>query len=206
MFKGYLSHLLYSNYNFKVLGIEGSNEKCKIALANQDNYYKDSQESVIFHEHFVTNDSVEYLQETIEQNFNSDVCIVGLHACADLSITILDIFLKIDRIKSMVIMPCCYHRLQCKINEDQSETFQNFPKSSVLKRLFEKHKAESFIRRSFLRNACQYTSATISEMSENEHEVHGKNLLFRAILQAVAFESKYLFYYYNNIKPGFNAT
>lgn len=164
-------------------------------MKNQENYYKGSKGNVIYHKHFVTENSVEFLGETIEKNYTSNkennISIVGLHACADLSITILDIFLKLNDVKSLIMMPCCYHRLTLKLNDDNSETFHNFPKSSLFKRLFLKYNANCFIKRPFLRNACQYSNGKILDMSEKEHDLHAKNMLFRAILQEVANESKY---------------
>lgn len=181
--------MLNANYKFKILGIEGSSEKYKIALINQENHYNDSKRHVIYVEHFVTNDSKAYLEKLFSETFhNKNICMTGLHACADLSITILDIFIQIDTIKSLVIMPCCYHRLKFRTIENNSEIFENFPKSQTLKSLFSKYNAQEFIRRPFLRNACQHTSSTWTEMSVEDHEKHAKNCLLRAILQKIAVE------------------
>ena len=55
----------------------------------------------------------------LEQNKNtqlpsitSDICMVGLHCCGDLSPTMLKYFAKMDFIKSLCIVSCCYHRME----------------------------------------------------------------------------------------------
>lgn len=179
-----------------MLGIEGCKEKHKQALKNQEDQYKNTKDVVLHVQHYITAESANFLAEKIDE-LNRDVpwCMVGLHACADLSVDILDIFMNVERIKSLIIMPCCYHRLKVSFNCDKSrmERFENFPKSNLMKRLFAKHDANHFIRRPFLRNACQQTSTTLMDMNENDHNLHAKNVLLRAIIQLVAKQREYIF-------------
>ncbi|KAL3286430.1 hypothetical protein HHI36_000938 [Cryptolaemus montrouzieri] len=123
---GYLSYLLAENHNYSVLAIEGSKEKIDSALGNQNSHHQSSKENITFLHHFITNDSQDEIERAINKHFKiSDrVCICGLHACADLSITILELFLKIKQVKSLVIMPCCYHRLKLEKEIDGRNIFQ----------------------------------------------------------------------------------
>lgn len=118
------------------------------------------------------------------------VCITGLHACADLSVTILNIFSQLDFVKSLIIMPCCYHRLELQEVTDTEERFRNFPTSGMLKTAYSKYNGEHFLRRPFLRLACQQSKGLWKDMSSNEHLVHSKSCIFRAIVQDVAIQGK----------------
>ncbi|XP_068894036.1 probable methyltransferase-like protein 25 [Tenebrio molitor] len=113
-------------------------------------------------------------------------CITGLHACADLSVTILEIFAKLDVAKSMVIMPCCYHRLKQK-----ERGFENFPKSKLLGLVVGEREALDFLNVPFLRLACQSSGDGFARMTEVEREAHTNGCLFRAILQDVAEAEHY---------------
>lgn len=178
-----------------MLGIEGCAEKHKQALENQRKRYVKSKDHVLHLQHYVTAESASFLNEKmVELNEEVPWCMVGLHACADLSVDILDIFVKLRRMKSLIIMPCCYHRLKLSSSAKVSVTehFENFPKSSLIKRLYVKHNAESYIRRPFLRNACQQTNTTLMDMNEDDHRLHAENVLLRAIIQLVATQREYI--------------
>lgn len=181
-----------------MLAIEGDPNKVAIAKKNQRQKYPDSiiGNSVRYVEHFITENSSESLSELLNE-FDSELtsttvaracCITGLHACADLSITILELFTQLEFAKSLVIMPCCYHRLQMLANDDDDgrEIFKYFPVSNLMKLLFDEFDASRFMRKPFLRLACQQTIYSFSEMSYEEHQIHAQNLLYRAILQDVA--------------------
>ncbi|XP_056640923.1 uncharacterized protein LOC130447898 [Diorhabda sublineata] len=97
---GYLSHHLHSTFQYKVVGIESSKEYVEMSLKNQSKFHHDSKDEVKFIDHFITTESDETLRSIIESNFDSlglqSTCLVGLHACADLSVTVLDLFTKLD--------------------------------------------------------------------------------------------------------------
>ncbi|XP_045461076.1 probable methyltransferase-like protein 25 [Harmonia axyridis] len=187
---GYLSYLLAEDHKCSVLAIEGCPQKMESALKYQLKYHKYSRERVTFYNHFITENSVNEINKSLNNTFSKEeaICMCGLHACADLSVTILDLFLEMDQVKSLVIMPCCYHRLGLRETVDEREYFKGFPISEALKYYFEKYDASNFLKRPFLRLACQTTSTTFQEMSDSQHEEHAKNFLMRGILQKAADE------------------
>lgn len=97
------------------------------------------------------------------------------------------LFLDLDFVKGLVIMPCCYHRLQESNTEDR---FENFPVSEALKEVYNKVNGERFLRKYFLRLACQQSAASFIKMDEAEHRIHAEQCLFRAILEASAREGR----------------
>lgn len=189
MFQGYLPHLLNDRYNWKVLGVESKSEFVKQAYKLQEKNYPCCKGNVKFTNHFIDSSSNETLCTLYEEKFESidtkSGCIIGLHACADLSLTILDLFTRMDAIKTLVIMPCCYHRIEVDRIVEDKEYFKNFPASETLKEIFDEYEAETFLRRPFLRLACQQTLGRIVNMSEEQHIKQARCLLFRAILQNV---------------------
>lgn len=152
-------------------------------------------------QHFVDENSIEFLQSTLtESNINdnnSGVSLVGLHACADLTITLLRLFSKMNCVHQAVVMPCCYHRL--KKAEDQinlvpcdtsMELFANFPVSSSLRDLYDSVKGGNFLTSAFLRLACQNTAANWRTMSPEDHTRHSIAAMRRALLQKVTEEGR----------------
>ncbi|XP_060517478.1 probable methyltransferase-like protein 25 [Cylas formicarius] len=190
---GYLSHFLYSKYNYKVLGLEASEEFLHAAYRHQEKYHPASRGCVKFCRIYIKDDSCEDVERLIEEHFNKaeNICITGLHACADLSIDILHLFAKMKSAKALVVMPCCYHRIQCKVESNRCEYFKNFPSSLVFKEEFHKHEFYRFIRRPFLRLACQRRNFNIFNLSEEESNCQARSWMFRAIFQAVVEEEKY---------------
>lgn len=182
---------MHTNYNYSVLGIEGSKEKLKLAQNRQNLHHPKTKEHVKFAQHFVTNDSLNEITTILKNNFPSaKKCIIsGLHACADLSPTILKLFLKTDIFKSIVIMPCCYHRMQIQ-NSKGRETFLNFPLSNTLRIVYEKVDGGTFLRRYFLRLACQRSVSGGGDMTEEERDIHSRNCLYRAVLEDVVQKGK----------------
>lgn len=160
------------------------------AYANQEKFYSNLKDRVIFAKHYINKHSCEEILKLKNQHFLSiepkTGCIIGLHACADLSVTILELFLKLDFAKCLVIMPCCYHRININESDEENEYFENFPASMKLKELFNEFEAAKFLRRPFLRLACQQTLYNFANMCDDDHEMHSRNLMHRAILQKVA--------------------
>ncbi|KAF5274828.1 hypothetical protein FQR65_LT00411 [Abscondita terminalis] len=187
---GYLSYLLYEKYNYKILAIEGSEETYQLALKKQNEHHINTKECVKFIHHFITENSHNEIKTFLEStNWNIDkVCISGLHACADLSTTILDVFKKLDVAMAMAVMPCCYHRLEMSLNSEEEEKFLNFPKSKMLRDTYNKLHGQTFLRRPFLRLACQQTGSSWQCTTAEDHLIHSKNCTLRAILQEVAYE------------------
>lgn len=115
---------------------------------------------------------------------------VGLHACADLSLTVLKLFMELDDCTGLVIMPCCYHRLKIQEIDGEKEMFENFPISTIFEKYFAEFEAETFLRRPFLRLACQQNIGTFISLSEEEHTKHARSFLHRAVLEKVVIEGE----------------
>lgn len=171
------------------MGIECSLQYVDMAYKNQKKYYPNSDGDVKFAQHYIDENSSDKIATLLEKYFpnlpHKTVCITGLHACADLSITILDLFTKLDFVKCLVIMPCCYHRIDLESTEAEKEYFKNFPSSKLFKDLFKEFEAEHFITRPFLRLACQQSMEVFKHMTPEEHEQHSRSCMYRAILQEV---------------------
>lgn len=166
------------------MGLEGSADKHKRAIERQNKLHPKSKSHIHYHQLFVTQSS-----STEIKNITTEVSVItGLHACADLSITIQKLFLELDFIKGLVIMPCCYHRLEVLQESSTEDRFKNFPLSKALKEVYNKRNGERFLRRYFLRLACQQSVASFVEMDEEEHKIHAEQCLFRAILEEAARE------------------
>lgn len=186
--------MLNHNYNYPVLGIECSQERIKQANANQSKYHPNSKDQVVFVEYYIEEHSSTFITNTVkdlfqEQDIKSS-CIVGLHACADLSIIILKLFMEMEFCKGLIIMPCCYHRLKIQEQDENRDIFENFPISAVFKKVFSDFTAEEFLRVPFLRLACQQNIGSFISMSEEEHRQHARSFLYRAILEAVTTNGK----------------
>lgn len=140
----------------------------------------------------VADDSFTFMQNLYENKLNSNgnVCIIGLHICADLCVTVLDLFKKLDFVKGMVIMPCCYHRMLVYVGENSTESFAKFPCSKVFQRRYNLMGGNQFLKRTFLRMAAQRSNENWKDLTKDEHEFRGKNCLFRAIIQEIAAEGK----------------
>ncbi|KAJ8956042.1 hypothetical protein NQ317_009738 [Molorchus minor] len=194
-FLGYLSHLLNVCYQYTVVGIDCSSEKIALAYKNQDKYFSICKDNVKFVELSIDENSAEKIkllkQEYFqEMNDKSRCCIVGLHACADLSITVLELFDKLNFVNCLVIMPCCYHMIDLEKSVNEREYFKRFPSSKLFKQMWKQLDAESYIKRTFLRLACQQTAQSFVNMSKEEHDKHSRSCIFRATLQEVAESGK----------------
>ncbi|KAJ8707287.1 hypothetical protein PYW08_011421 [Mythimna loreyi] len=176
---GYLDQLLFETTNYKILGIECNESHYVGAKIRQRKYHSSSTEHVKYIKHTVTENSHENIEEFLNDKFKNhrEFCITGLHACADLTIDAINLFLKMSHAKTMVIMPCCYHKMV-----EYGGVFKNFPLSDCLKGLFSKFKGGEFMRVPFLRLAAQPPSV------DDKLEDLVFNLLSRAVLQKFAFK------------------
>lgn len=141
--------------------------------------YPDS--SVKYVQHFIEESSGSNISKFLVDNLNSfeeDVALIGLHACADLTITSISLFFSIPKVKKLIIMPCCYHKLK---NKNENE-FHNIPLSQ---KLLKAYKNNNFINRCFLRLACNQTSSRWLEMTKNDHFDHSYNMFQRAVLECL---------------------
>ncbi|XP_046975139.1 uncharacterized protein LOC124541277 [Vanessa cardui] len=91
----------------------------------------------------------------------------------------MNIFLKMEKARAIIIMPCCYHR----IFEETSCKFKNFPLSNALKDVYEKYNGSDYLTVPFLRLATQPPNACKENMKDLVF-----NLLARAVLQLYSSE------------------
>lgn len=133
--------------------------------------------------HSICENSDRAVREHLKDKFfkYGNICITGLHACADLTIDAINLFLKIEEAKSLLLMPCCYHKM---LRDNERQIFKNFPLSSNLKAVFDKHKGHDFLGIPFLRLASQPPS-----VDENLKDLVF-NLLARALVQMYADKRK----------------
>ncbi len=151
--------------------------------------FPDSHASVKFVQHFVGSDSASFIQSTLMQEFNlneiPDLTLTGLHACADLTVSSLNLFLNISMVRKLLIMPCCYHKMKCKVNS--TDEFDNVPLSERVKSA---HYVNDVINRPFLRLAGQQTALRWRSNTEAEHIEHGRNMFIRGVVEAVLNEGE----------------
>lgn len=191
---GYLSQMLNTKYQYKILGLEADAERVATAKNRQMKYFPNSINCVQFCQHFITEESDGFIKmELMKNNFCKNasaqlkIGIIGLHACADLTITAIKLFLNMNVAKHLVIMPCCYHKMTYADN--QCVHFKNIPLSTVMESIFHGG-LKDIICRPFLRLASQQTAARWKLMSDKEHFRHGQNMFERAALDMILKEGQ----------------
>lgn len=148
-------------------------------------WFPKSLDKVLYVQHRVTPKSCSAINEYLKNtgwDLTNGVCMVGLHTCGDLVASAIDIFNSSSFLKKLVVMPCCYHRMQFK-NIDGAEIFQNFPSSKILKQKFESARCAKYFRRPFLRLACQQRPGVWESFDGFELEARSFRLLSRSILE-----------------------
>ncbi|XP_054737059.1 probable methyltransferase-like protein 25 isoform X2 [Anastrepha obliqua] len=188
---GYLSESLCSvNTSWCVLGLESDNCRVTAARKRLQQQMPEASRRVIYVQQLIEANSSSAIKQHIacsrfddSQAMLGKWAIIGLHACADLSVTAINLFLELAEVKCLVIMPCCYHKLQ----QTTDGNFLNFPLSKSLKKIVaeKKEDIESYLNRPFLRLACQETSARWRNSSGDEHLAHGKQMFWRAVADAI---------------------
>ncbi|KAJ2938423.1 hypothetical protein O0L34_g13340 [Tuta absoluta] len=109
---GYLDQLLYETTDIKVLGIECNENHYVGAKKRQNQYHRNSLQNVKYIKHTINENSDRNIQEYVIDKFGvSTFCITGLHACADLTIDGINLFMKMADAKGLILMPCCYHKM-----------------------------------------------------------------------------------------------
>lgn len=141
---------------------------------------------VVFTELFVNANSSDSIRQQIREHFPNarKIGLVGLHACADLSVEVLKLYSNLPNAACLVIMPCCYHRMNL-VDADERR-FHSFPASQLGLGLFKKYEAEGFLNQQFLRLACQQSLSSFVRMTEEEHRIHAQQCVHRAVLELVA--------------------
>lgn len=188
---GYLSEMLSSRYHFKVLGIEGDQAKVDSALKRLKTSSPDVTKKIQYTQHFITESSNEFIEQQIATIDPTEAVIVGLHSCADLTITAIKLFHQIEKVKKLMIMSCCYHR-QLK-NETKNERFQNLPLSKTFKAALDNVPgSEDMINVAFARLACQHSAVRWRKLSIEDHVQHGHTMFERALVELIPLDGEHV--------------
>ncbi|KAH8319689.1 hypothetical protein KR074_003873 [Drosophila pseudoananassae] len=195
---GYLSQaLLELNPEYLIVGLEAAEDRVEKARQRCIQHLPPAApSSIAYHQHFIDGDSSSYIESQASELARKNNCqdlqkmsIIGLHACADLSVTAMKLFLEIPRVRCLHIMPCCYHKLELQSSSPEasdSHLFVNFPLSCVLRRCVETSSQKPILNRPFLRLACQQTKSHWGlEYTEKKHADHGYQMYIRALAEAL---------------------
>ncbi|KAL0809492.1 hypothetical protein ABMA28_011039 [Loxostege sticticalis] len=178
---GYLDQMFYEATGYNVLGLECNLSHYARAVDRQMKYHESSLENVVYIHHRVTKNSGEDISQYLRDYFRNHgaVCITGLHSCGDLAVEGMSLFLKMEDVRTLILMPCCYHKMERKGNR-----FVNFPLSSALKEVFDRRNGEELIGVPFMRLAAHPTQ------NDRSLEQMVFSLMSRAVLQLYAFTHK----------------
>ncbi|KAJ0257170.1 S-adenosyl-L-methionine-dependent methyltransferases superfamily protein [Hirschfeldia incana] len=80
------------------------------------------------------NEGLRSSQSSGDANRPCSLVLAGLHACGDLSVTMLRTFMECEEVKAVVSIGCCYNLLSEKTSEDSCSKY-GFPMSAGLKSL-----------------------------------------------------------------------
>ncbi|CAD7076865.1 unnamed protein product [Hermetia illucens] len=190
---GYLSEILFRKSSFNILGLECDAERVVLARKRQKEYYPESTSKVVYEEMNIRPDSGEQIEFLSKEHFadtgQQDCGIIGLHACADLSITAINLFFESKTIQGLVIMPCCYHKLELSEESEAGRIFKNFPLSRCLSEIVLKSENSfQILNRPFLRLACQQTVSRWRCMKAESHREHGIDMFLRAAVECLKLD------------------
>ncbi|XP_061399343.1 methyltransferase-like protein 25B [Musca vetustissima] len=207
---GYLSEMLYKlNHNYLILGLESDPVRVEAAEKRLEAYMPGAKEAIHYRQQFITENSKDFINESVTELLQSNYCprqdtlrqpttqaIIGLHACADLTITSMKLFLRMPQVRHLIIMPCCYHKMQMCAG---TMKFHNFPLSRRLQKVVvpdedDDDKASdssvinnysSYLNRPFLRLACQQTLKRWHKCTVEQHSRHAREMFLRAMVEAL---------------------
>ncbi|XP_063228825.1 methyltransferase-like protein 25B isoform X2 [Bacillus rossius redtenbacheri] len=184
---GYLGRLLHHRYGLRVLGVEA--DPCKVATARRralgccaagvayvsaavapgcEPLVRRSVRAALLARH------TDCCRADQEEEESPAVCAVALHACGDLTPSMLDLFAFVPELRGLVLVPCCHH----KASPGGSA---RFPLSARLRAAA--RGAEIARPALLLRLASQETAARWRGTSEQEHGAHAFHVLSRAVLE-----------------------
>jgi Methyltransferase domain len=136
-------------------------------------------------------ESIESLRNILKNHDGADrVCLVGLHCCGDLTPMFLKTFAALDCAVAFICVGCCYHLM--RLSESRAE-IQSCPLSSaaIKAKASVWPKSDLLLTVSSLRLATQETKVKWLE----ELDTHVQGHFFRAVLECVADESAFLFFF-----------
>ncbi|KAK2718141.1 hypothetical protein QYM36_005447 [Artemia franciscana] len=159
---GYIDELLEQRTKLKILGIESNEYRTEAATRRTKSVGR------VFYRHLIidgTSECLDSLSKLTENIFepSTPLCLLGLHACGDLSPTMLKIFDGCASAEACIVVSCCYHRMD-----------NNFPVSQGLKR------RDIKISKTFLRIAAQ---ESWEQWRKQNKILQSWNLFFRASLE-----------------------
>ncbi|KAL7737630.1 hypothetical protein ACLKA6_007738 [Drosophila palustris] len=194
---GYLSESLFKlGSNYLILGLEADERRVEAARQRCQKFLpQEALKSISYKTEFIEADAdsrarIERYALELAQSHGllSDglkTALIGLHACADLSISAMILFLAMPQVRSLHIMPCCYHKLALRTDRDSTRgsPFVNFPLSNGLRNAMSATAVECF-NRPFMRLACQQTNSRW-RMDSLAHAEHGRQMYMRALATAI---------------------
>ncbi|XP_012064152.1 PREDICTED: methyltransferase-like protein 25 [Atta cephalotes] len=193
---GYVCQMLHYLYGYQVLGLERDKKNISRAFTRQKKLYPDSLTKVKYMHCDVTCDSANIIESILQQEFLdiTDVCLIGLHACGDLSTSASRIFCKMKSAKLFILISCCYHKLSISKSVQEKQYFQNFPTSNCLRETIAAYNFDvgQFLRIPFLRLACQESADKWHGMSQEKHKEHSFYVLARAVLELYSQQNNYV--------------
>lgn len=114
--KAYLSMYLADNYKIPVLAVDSSQQCHAGAVSRQKKLQrgnKSQPQSLIRYVVEEIKDNTDYTK-IVQDSFgdcqpNKNLLITGLHTCGSLAHSVIRTFLNTERIRTLFIVPCCYH-------------------------------------------------------------------------------------------------
>lgn len=169
------------------------------ACARQQIAYPESLNNVKYISCDVTCDSAGRIESILQQEFpnTTAACLIGLHACGDLSTSASRIFRRMKSAKLFILISCCYHKLSIsesvRTSSQEKQYFRNFPMSNCLREVITTYNFDvgQFLRVPFLRLACQESVDKWRNMSGEKHDEHSFHVLARAVLELYSQQSRY---------------
>lgn len=190
--------MLHYLHGYQILGLERDGENVNRACRRQEKLYSDSLTKVKFVQCEVTCNSADAIESILQQEFPgaTDACLIGLHACGDLSMSASRIFCTMKSVKLLILISCCYHKLSIfksvRTPLQEKQYFRNFPTSNCLRETIAAYDFDigQFLRVPFLRLACQESADKWRGMSEGKHNEHSFHVLARAVLELYSRQSE----------------
>jgi len=180
--QGHLSRRLSVVYDLpNVMGVERNTQFTKRA----EKFDNETQQTLKNYKLFFPKHANKNINTKLKSNHivdevcsdDSDVLLTGLHACGDLSSTMVRIFCEDHRIKSLVSVACCYHRLT--MLPDHTEQRSGYPMSNLVRNM-----PNHALEYCSLRIACHSTELFLNELKKGD-EGKLRVYCYRAVLQYI---------------------
>ncbi|CAF1277236.1 unnamed protein product, partial [Didymodactylos carnosus] len=187
---GYLGQVLtHYDSSLNVIGFEMSNAHVqsadnrnkKITCVNDRNYLR----TVEINNEMTDDKLLEIVHDTLNRDSDDNFILSSLHACGDLTPTMLKLYVKSKFIRGLLNVSCCYHTMNYS-----DEGFFNIPLSRTLKQIISQY--QNFTMTLYgLRLAIQETHEQWYEKSDSKLKQHMRNTIYRGILECILVENNY---------------